>query len=68
MARPVTPARTCFRRICTLCRRPIDWTDPTEEGVGFFHLADKTPLCEGGHVDLEVGELLEDGTVVPLAC
>lgn len=45
---------TCFRRICTACRRTIDWTDPDDGGVGFFHLDDKTPLCDGGHADLGV--------------
>jgi hypothetical protein len=46
-----------FRRICTKCGKLIDWTN---EEDGFFHLGDYSPLCEGGHADLEFAR--EDGT------
>ena len=52
-----------FRRICTVCRKPIDW-----EAVGgsdnwegrFFHLIDRSSLCEGASVDLETKEFPDE--------
>lgn len=41
-----------FRRICTACRKPIDWA----EDRGYFHKGDGTHLCEEASVDLEVKE------------
>jgi hypothetical protein len=45
-----------FRRVCGKCHKPIDWT----EVKGFFHLEDKTTICEAAHVDLEVKEFPDE--------
>jgi len=45
-----------FRRICTACKRTVDWTPEGGEDGKFFHLDDKSDLCPDASVDLEVRE------------
>lgn len=46
-----------FRRCCDVCSRTVDWREDGTEDGEFFHKDDKTPLCEGGIVALEVKEI-----------
>jgi hypothetical protein len=63
----MTAAALLFRRICSRCRRPVDWrprpltshpvADVDWDWDGeFFHLLDRTRLCEGAGVEVETRE------------
>ena len=54
-----------FRRICTVCCKPVGWEEVggPDNCVGrFFHLIDRSSLCEGASVDLETKEFPDELT------